>query len=187
MKKLLFLTGSRGEWGYIRPILRLAQMRDDVETALVVTNMHLLPGYGNSYREIENDGFRIDHKIRMAIEGGDHVSHAKSLGICLQALPDVLDVENPDWVVLAGDRGEQLMGAIAASYMYVPVAHIQAGEVSGNIDGMTRHAIGKLAHLHLAANEDAACRLIKLGEEPFRVHNVGAPQVDEMVNFRMLQ
>ena len=74
MKKLLFLTGSRGEWGYIRPILRLAQMRDDVETALVVTNMHLLPGYGNSYREIENDGFRIDHKIRMAIEGGDHVS-----------------------------------------------------------------------------------------------------------------
>lgn len=181
MKKLLFLTGSRGEWGYIRPILRLAQMRDDVETALVVTNMHLLPGYGNSYREIENDGFRIDHKIRMAIEGGDHVSHAKSLGICLQALPDVLDVENPDWVVLAGDRGEQLMGAIAASYMYVPVAHIQAGEVSGNIDGMTRHAIGKLAHLHLAANEDAACRLIKLGEEPFRVHNVGAPQVDEMV------
>ena len=69
MKKLLFLTGSRGEWGYIRPILRLAQMRDDVETALVVTNMHLLPGYGNSYREIENDGFRIDHKIRMAIEG----------------------------------------------------------------------------------------------------------------------
>lgn len=70
MKKLLFLTGSRGEWGYIRPILRLAQMRDDVETALVVTNMHLLPGYGNSYREIENDGFRIDHKIRMAIEGG---------------------------------------------------------------------------------------------------------------------
>lgn len=180
-KKLLFLTGSRGEWGYIRPILRLIQQRDDVDYRLVVTNMHLLPAYGNSYQEIERDGFTIHYKVRMAVEGGDHVSHAKSLGVCLEALPDILDVERPDWVVLAGDRGEQLMGAIAASYTYTPVAHIQAGELSGNIDGMTRHAIGKLAHMHLAANQDAADRLVKLGEEPFRVFNVGAPQVDEMV------
>ena len=143
--------------------------------------MHLLPAYGNSYREIEQDGFSIDYKIHMAIEGGDHVSHSKSLGVCLMSLPDILDVEKPDWVVLAGDRGEQLMGAISASYTYTPVAHIQAGELSGNIDGMTRHAIGKLVHLHLSANQDAADRLVKLGEEPFRVFNVGAPQIDEMV------
>ena len=146
-----------------------------------MTNMHLLPAYGNSYKEIEQDGFRINYRVRMAIEGGDHVSHAKSLGVCLAALPDILDVERPDWVVLAGDRGEQLMGAIAACYSYVPVAHIQAGELSGNIDGMTRHAIGKLTHLHLAANQDAADRLVRLGEESFRVFNVGAPQIDEMV------
>lgn len=181
VKKLLFLTGSRGEWGYIRPILRLIQQRDDVDYSLVVTNMHLLPAYGSSYKEIENEGFHVDHKIRMAIEGGDHVAHAKSLGVCLEALPDILDNESPDWVVLAGDRGEQLMGAIAASYCYIPVAHIQAGELSGNIDGMTRHSIGKLVHMHFAANQDAAERLIKLGEEPFRVFNVGAPQIDEMV------
>lgn len=181
MKKILFLTGSRGEWGYIRPILRLIQARDDVDYRLVVTNMHLLPTYGSSWREIERDGFVIHYKVRMAVEGGDHASHAKSLGVCLEALPDVLDVEQPDWVVLAGDRGEQLMGAIACSYTYTPVAHIQAGELSGNIDGMCRHAIGKLVHLHFAANQDAADRLVKLGEEPFRVFNVGAPQVDEMV------
>lgn len=184
MKKILFLTGSRGEWGYIRPILRLIQSRDDVDYRLVVTNMHLLPAYGNSCREIERDGFIIHHKVRMAVEGGDHASHAKSLGVCLEALPDILDVEHPDWVVLAGDRGEQLMGAIACSYTYTPVAHIQAGELSGNIDGMCRHAIGKLAHMHLAANADAADRLIRLGEEPFRVFNVGAPQIDEMVAAR---
>ena len=182
MKKMLFLTGSRGEWGYIRPILRLIRARDDVDYRLVVTNMHLLPAYGSSWQEIERDGFTIHHKVRMAVEGGDHASHAKSLGVCLEALPDILDVEHPDWVVLAGDRGEQLMGAIACSYTYTPVAHIQAGELSGNIDGMCRHAIGKLAHLHLAANEDAADRLMRLGEEPFRVFNVGAPQVDEMVS-----
>ncbi len=181
MKKIMILTGSRGEWGYIRPIMKLAQKRDDVKIVLVVTNMHLLSTFGDSYKEIENDGFQIDYKINMSLDGYNHVTHAKSLGICLMGLPDIIDGEKPDWILLAGDRGEQLMGAIAASYTYTPVAHIQAGEVSGNIDGMTRHAIGKLVHMHFAANEDAANRLRKLGEESFRIFNVGAPQVDEMV------
>lgn len=181
MKKILILTGSRGEWGYIRPILKLARERDDVDTVLVVTNMHLLSAYGDSYREIEKDGFKIDYKINMSLDGYNHITHAKSLGICLMGLPDIIDTEKPDWVLLAGDRGEQLMGAIAASYTYTPVAHIQAGEVSGNIDGMARHAIGKLVHMHLASNDDAYQRLIRLGEEPFRVFNVGAPQIDELV------
>ncbi len=182
MKKIMFLTGSRGEWGYIRPILRLIEQYKYVDYRLVVTNMHLLPSYGNSYREIENDGFKIHYKIHMSLEGDSHFTMTKSLGICLSALPDIIGNEKPDWLVLAGDRGEQLMGAIAAGYTYTPVAHIQAGEVSGNIDGMARHAIGKFVHLHFASNEDAKDRLIKLGEEPFRVYNVGAPQLDELVN-----
>lgn len=177
----MIITGSRGEWGYIRPILRLIENRDDVKAILVVTNMHLLPTYGNSYKEIEEDGFYIDYKVHMSLDGYSHVTQAKSLGIFLNSLPDIIDNEKPDWVLLAGDRGEQLMGAIASAYTYTPVAHIQAGEVSGNIDNMTRHAIGKLVHLHLASNKDAAERLVKLGEEKFRVHNVGAPQIDEMV------
>lgn len=181
MKKILFVTGSRGEWGYIRPILRLIDKRDDVEYRLVVTNMHLLSAYGNSYKEIENDGFTIHYKVHMSLDGYSHFTQAKSLGIFLMSLPDIIEGEKPDWVVLAGDRGEQLMGAIAAGYTYTPVAHIQAGEVSGNIDNMARHAIGKFVHLHLASNEDAKNRLLKLGEEPFRVHNVGAPQLDELV------
>lgn len=181
MKKILFVTGSRGEWGYIRPLLRLIDKRDDVEYRLVVTNMHLLAAYGNSYKEIENDGFTIHYKIHMSLDGYSHFTQAKSLGIFLMSLPDIIEGEKPDWVVLAGDRGEQLMGAVAAGYTYTPVAHIQAGEVSGNIDNMARHAIGKFVHLHLASNEDAKKRLLKLGEEPFRVHNVGAPQLDELV------
>ena len=181
MKKIIILTGSRGEWGYIRPLMKLARGRDDVQIKLIVTNMHLLSSYGDSYKEIENDGFNIDYRINMSLDGYNHVTQAKSLGICLMGLPDIIEVEKPDWLLLAGDRGEQLMGAIAASYTYTPVAHIQAGEVSGNIDGMARHAIGKLVHMHFAANEDAASRLLKLGEEPFRIFNVGAPQVDEMV------
>lgn len=181
MKKIMILTGSRGEWGYIRPIMRLMEARSDVEVKLIVTNMQLLENFGNTYQEIERDGFKIDYKLHMSLDGYNHYTQAKSLGICLMGLPDILDVEKPDWLLLAGDRGEQLMGAIAAAYTYTPIAHIQAGELSGNIDGMTRHAIGKFAHLHLASNEDAARRLIKLGEEEFRVKNVGAPQLDEMV------
>jgi GDP/UDP-N,N'-diacetylbacillosamine 2-epimerase (hydrolysing) len=179
--KLLFFTGSRGEWGYIRPILRLCQQRG-VDFALCVTNMHLLPAFGYSAGEIEKDGFKIDYRIHMALDGYTHATQAKSLGICLMSLVDVLTSCQPDWLVLAGDRGEQMMGAVAGAFCYVPIAHIQAGELSGNIDGMTRHAIGKFAHLHFAANEDAAKRLVKLGEERFRIHQVGAPQLDELVS-----
>ncbi len=179
-KKLLFVTGSRGEWGYIRPILRLCQKRDDVESSLCVTNMHLLPAFGMSKKEIENDGFTIDHTIYMAFDGYNHYSMAKSLGVFLSSFVDILASEEPSWIVLAGDRGEQLMSAIAGAFCYVPTAHIQAGELSGNIDGTSRHAIGKLAHIHFASNEDAAKRLRRLGEQPFRIHNVGAPQLDEL-------
>lgn len=178
----MFITGSRGEWGYIRPLLRLIKNRDDTQAVLVVTNMHLLPAYGTSYQEIERDGFRIDYRVHMSLDGYSYVTQAKSLGIFLTSLPDIIDNEKPDWILLAGDRGEQLMGAIAGAYTYTPVAHIQAGEVSGNIDNMTRHAIGKLVHIHFASNQDAADRLIRLGEEAFRVFNVGAPQLDEMVS-----
>ena len=97
----------------------------------------------------------------------------------------------PDWLVVAGDRGETLIATIAAGYANVPVAHIQAGELSGIIDGQARHAIGKFSNLHFASNYDAYKRLIKLGEEKFRVKEVGAPQLDDlykkMKNFLIFQ
>lgn len=108
VKKIMILTGSRGEWGYIRPIMELAKKKDDVKIVLVVTNMHLLSSYGNSYKEIENDGYKIDYKINMSLDGYNHVTHAKSLGICLMGIPDIIDVEKPDWILLAGDRGNSL-------------------------------------------------------------------------------
>jgi len=178
--RLLFITGSRGEWGYIRPILKRIEQEDVFEYSICATNMHLLPSFGSSLEEIESDGFKVDHKIYMSLDAYNHISQVKSLGIFLSSIADVLASSKPDWIILAGDRGEQLMGAIAGAFCYIPVAHIQAGELSGNIDGMTRHAIGKYAHIHFASNTDAYNRLISLGEEPFRVFNVGAPQVDEL-------
>lgn len=177
--KLLFINGSRGEWGYIRPIIRRCEQAG-IDYSICATNMLLLPGYGTLVDEIKRDGFRVDDEIYMSLEGNNHYTMAKSLGIFLTSFVDVLYRQRPNWIILAGDRGEQLMGSIAGAYTYTPVAHIQAGERSGNIDGTARHALGKFVHLHLAANQDAAERLLRLGEEPFRVHNVGAPQLDEL-------
>lgn len=177
--KLLFINGSRGEWGYIRPIIRRCE-KAGIDYSICATNMLLLPGYGTLVDEIKRDGFRVDDEIYMSLEGSNHYTMAKSLGIFLMSFIDVLYRQRPNWIILAGDRGEQLMGSIAGAYTYTPVAHIQAGERSGNIDGTARHALGKFVHLHLAANQDAADRLLRLGEEPFRVHNVGAPQLDEL-------
>ena len=177
--KLLFVNGSRGEWGYIRPIIRRCQ-EQSIDYSICATNMLMLSEYGLLVDEIKQDGFNVDDEIFMSLEGSNHYTMVKSLAIFLTSFVDVLYRQKPDWIILAGDRGEQLMSSIASAYTYTPVAHIQAGELSGNIDGITRHAIGKFAHLHLAANEDAANRLLKLGEEPFRVHNVGAPQLDEL-------
>jgi GDP/UDP-N,N'-diacetylbacillosamine 2-epimerase (hydrolysing) len=179
--KLLFLTGSRSEWGYIRPLIRLCEKRGVVHH-ICATNMLLLPAYGTLIDEIKKDGFTVSDEIYMALEGHNHYTMAKSLGVFFSSFVDTLNRVRPTWVVLAGDRAEQLMGAVAAAYTYTPVAHIQAGERSGNIDGVSRHAIGKLVHLHFAANEDAAARLRNLGEEAFRIHNVGAPQLDEIVD-----
>jgi UDP-hydrolysing UDP-N-acetyl-D-glucosamine 2-epimerase len=178
--KILFVNGSRGEWGYLRPVIRECQRRG-VDYSICATNMVLLPGYGSLIDEVRADGFNVSDEIFMSLEGHNHFTMVKSLSVFMTSFVDVLYRVKPDWVMLAGDRGEQLMAAVAAAYTYTPVAHIQAGERSGNIDGVTRHAIGKFVHLHLAANQDAANRLLKLGEEPFRVHLVGAPQLDELV------
>lgn len=183
MKRVIaVLTGSRGEWGYIRPVLQLLQNDEDLDYAMIVTNMHLLPEFGMSVNEILRDGFRVDERLYMTIDGYTATSMAKSLGLLLMELPTVLNRIKPDLLLLAGDRGEQLMGAIAGAHLRIPVAHIQAGELSGNIDGVVRHSITKLAHIHFAANRDFADRVLRLGEQEFRVHITGAPLVDELVN-----
>ena len=179
--KLLFFTGSRSEWGYLRPILEVCKKKK-VKFKICASNMLILDSFGEAAKEIEKDGFRIDEKIFMSLDGHNHVTMAKSLGILMSSFTDTLYREKPDWLVVAGDRGETLIATIAAAYMNIPIAHIQAGELSGNIDGQARHAIGKFAHLHFASNLDAFKRLKKLGEQEFRIFNYGAPQLDDLYN-----
>lgn len=179
-RKILFVTGSRGEWGYIRPIIKEIKKRGNLNYQICVTNMHLLPGFGTSFNEIQEDKFKVSKRILMALDGYTNESMAKSLGVFLMSFVDLLQNDKPDLICLAGDRGEQLMAAIAGSHLNIPVAHIQAGELSGNIDGISRHAIARFTHIHFSANRDATLRLSKSGEQKFRIYETGAPQLDDL-------
>ena len=177
--KVLFLTGSRSDWGYIKPVIDECK-KNKIKNYLCVTNMLLLDTFGTGVNDIINDGYKVDEEIYMSLDGYNTYTTTKSMGVFIISFTDVLKKYDPDWVILAGDRYETLIASIACAYTNTPIAHIQAGELSGNIDGVSRHAIGKFAHLHLASNKDAAMRLIKLGEEKFRVKVVGAPQLDQI-------
>jgi GDP/UDP-N,N'-diacetylbacillosamine 2-epimerase (hydrolysing) len=180
-RKILFIAGSRGEYGYIRPIIRQIEQDPDMEYEVLVTNMHLLPKFGESLKEFEKDNIKVDYKIFNTLDGYNNLTMAKSLGIFLLQIPEILEKSKPDIVLISGDRGEHLMAAIAASHMNIPVAHIQAGEKSGNIDGVVRHAITKMSHIHFSSNEDSYNRVKNLGEQEFRIFNTGAPLVDELL------
>jgi GDP/UDP-N,N'-diacetylbacillosamine 2-epimerase (hydrolysing) len=182
VRTIAVITGSRGEWGYIRPVLRLIEKDPGLDYRIIATNMHILPAFGMSVHEIEKDGFRVDERLFMTFDGYTAATMAKSLGCLLMELPTALQRMKPDMILLAGDRGEQLMGAIAGQHLSIPVAHIQAGELSGNVDGVVRHAITKLAHIHFAANEEFAERVRRLGEHEFRIFITGAPLVDELAS-----
>ncbi len=179
--KILFFTGSRGEWGYIRPILELCKKKK-LNYEICVSNTHLLDSFGYTIKEIEKDGFKVKHKIFMTLDGYNDFTTSKSMGVFIQSFTDVLFNAKPDWLLLAGDRGETFAASIASSYSNIPTAHIQAGELSGNIDGLARHAIGKMCHVHFASNQDAFKRLIRLGEQKKRIFKVGATQLDDIYN-----
>ena len=177
--KILFLTGSRSDWGYIKPIIEITR-KQKISHKLCVTNMLLLDSFGYGVNDIKKEGFKVHEEIYMSLDGFNEYTTVKSMGIFMISFTDILKAYKPDWVILAGDRYETMAAALACAYTNTPIAHIQAGELSGNIDGQARHAIGKFAHLHLASNEDAKKRLIRLGEERFRIRVVGAPQLDDI-------
>src|SRR3989344_4921219 len=176
-RKIAMITGTRAEFSYYHPIIEEVKRRPGLDYGIIATNTHVLDSFGNTINEIRKRGYKIEAAVYNTLDGYNRVTMAKSLSIFLMQLPELLEQMKADIVLIAGDRGEKLMAAIAGAYTYIPVAHIQAGELSGNIDGATRHAITKLAHIHFASNQDAFDRILRMGEEKKRVHLVGAPQL----------
>lgn len=179
--KLLFVLGSRGEWGYIRPLIKLAK-KSHHDVDIWCANMVVLSRFGNLSELIKNEGYPVAGEFYTALEGDDNIALAKSFGLTTLSAADWLMNHEYDWVIVSGDRIEQLAFVITASLKNLAICHIQAGERSGNIDGKNRHAIARYAHLHMAANQDAVERLIRSGEHESRVKLTGAPQLDDIVN-----
>ncbi len=177
-RKVCVVVTARPSYSRIKTALDAIVAHPDLELQLVVAASALLDRYGSAVRYILKDGFEIAARVSMVLEGENPTSMAKTTGLGLLELATVFDNLGPDVVVTIADRYETIATAIAAAYMNIPVAHVQGGEVTGSIDEKVRHAVTKLADLHLVATEMAAQRVIQMGEDPAKVHLTGCPSVD---------
>ncbi|MEE9393258.1 MAG: UDP-N-acetylglucosamine 2-epimerase [Planctomycetota bacterium] len=177
-RKICVVVTARPSYSRARSILKAVKDHPDLELQLVIAASALLDRYGATDRTIDEEGFSIDRRVYMILEGENLVTSAKSTGLGVVELATVFDNLKPDVVVTIADRFETMATAIAASYLHIPLAHIQGGEVTGSIDEKVRHAVTKLADIHFVASGPAAERVIKMGEEPSQVHVTGCPSID---------
>ncbi|MBI2050303.1 MAG: UDP-N-acetylglucosamine 2-epimerase (hydrolyzing) [Parcubacteria group bacterium] len=177
-RKVCFVITSKIHYGRSKLVLLHLRKRADVELSIVVAASALLDMYGNVLDDLERDGFAVNNKIVMTLEGGNTVAMAKTAGVGIMEFTTAFDNLKPDIVVVRGDRYEVLSAAVAAAYLNIPVAHLEGGDVSGTIDESVRHAISKLSHIHFPTNEQSAERIIRMGENPKYVFNVGATDIE---------
>ena len=181
-RKVFIITERRADYSRFKPIMSLLKRDPRFELDLCVTGIHLLEMSGMTAREIVADGFDVKYYLSIYDENSDEAkSMVLSLGKCITGLADILFDSKPDVILSGFDIAANLAVTIAGAHMNIPVAHIQGGEVTGNIDESIRHAMSKFAHYHFAANQDACERLVKMGERPDRVFNVGCPSIDAIL------
>lgn len=187
MRKIAVITGTRAEYGLAKSILKSIQKHPKLELALIVTGMHLSTEFGYTVKEIKRDGFKIDATLGTLHSADTGAAMTQTIGSCILKLADTLEDMRPDILLVLTDLGHTLAGAIAGAYMNIPVAHLHGGDVSGTVDESVRHAITKLSHVHFSATKKSAERIIKMGEEKWRVHVVGAPGLDVILNEKLIE
>lgn len=177
-RKICIVVNSRANYGRIKAVLRALKEHPGVQLQLVVGASALLHRFGNVRSIIEGDGYSIDGTVYSIVEGENPTTMAKSTGLAIIELATTFENLKPDAVLTVADRFETLATAVAASYMNLPLAHTQGGEVTGSIDESVRHAVSKLAHIHFPATRKATENLIRMGEDPSTVHWTGCPAMD---------
>ena len=177
-RKICFVVNSRANYARIKTAILACMNHKNLETFVIVGASGVLYRFGNVSELIEADGIDIESKLYTVVEGNDPIAMAKTTGLSLIDLAQEFHRIKPDVVVTVADRYETIATAIAASYMNIPVAHTQGGEVTGSIDESVRHAITKLSHIHFPATKNAADILLKLGESAEKVFWVGCPALD---------
>lgn len=190
MKKnrlILGVTGIRSDYEIMSSVFKAIKNHPDLELKLVATGAHLSEEYGLTVEDIYKDGFEIDEKIESLINGDTLSSRVKGLGIQLQGLVQTVDRIKPDFLLVLGDREEAITTALVGAYMNIPTAHLCGGDRAiGNVDDQVRHAVTKLAHIHFVTNNESASRVAGMGEQAFRIFNVGNPGLDRLVEIPSL-
>ena len=177
-RKICIVITARPSYSRIKTAIKEIADHPNLDLSLIVAGPALLKRYGNVVDFIESDGFSIDYKLSTMIEGENLLSSTKSVGLGIVELSAAFAEIKPDAVVTIADRFETMATAVCAAYMNIPLAHIQGGEVTGNIDEKVRHSITKLADYHFVATDDAYERVVKLGENFKYVFNTGCPSID---------
>jgi len=177
-RDICVVVTARPSYSRIKTAIRAIEDHHDLNLQLVIGASALLHRYGDTIDYIERDGFNISARVYMVVEGENPIASAKSTGLGLVELTTIFDNLKPDVVITIADRYETLATAVAASYMNVPVAHVQGGEVTGSIDEKVRHAVTKLSNLHFVATQKAAERVERMGEDPDAIFVTGCPSVD---------
>jgi len=178
MRRVCYISGARADFGLMRSTLQRLRDTPGLVLSVLATGMHLSRDYGHTVDEIAAAGLTVTTRISVPLEPATGATMARNIGTMLGGFVDAFETERPDVVLLLGDRGEMLAGALAAIHLNIPVAHIHGGERSGTVDEPVRHAVSKLAHLHFTATAGARARLIRMGEAPGRIHVTGAPGLD---------
>ena len=187
MRKICVITGTRAEYGLLYWLMKKIDADKDLELQIIVTGMHLSPEFGNTYEQIEKDGFVITRKVNILLSSDSEVSISKSMGLGMIGFADVFNDIQPNLIVVLGDRFEIFSAVSAAMIAKVPVVHLHGGEVTeGAFDESIRHAITKMSHLHFTATEEYQRRVIQLGEHPEKVFNVGGLGIDNINKLKLL-
>lgn len=180
MKKIIAVTGIRSEYFILQPVFEELVKRGDIDLKVVVTGTHISPLHGNTYKFIEEDGYNTI-KLETLLSSDSLSGRCKSVGIQIMGLTDIVMQEKPDWLMVLGDREESITTATVGTYLNIPVIHICGGDkVVGNIDDSVRHAVTKLSHLHFPTTVENGERILRMGEEPWRVNVVGNPALDSI-------
>lgn len=188
MREIGVVTVARSDYGIYLPVLRRIASEPSLRLRLLVGGSHLAPEFGETWREIERDGFAVDERVEMLLASDRPEGTAKSIGLGVMGFAQVFGRRAPDLLVVLGDRFEMYSAALAALPFRIPLAHIHGGESTrGAIDEALRHSMTKLSHLHFVATEEYARRVIQLGEEPWRVTISGAPALDHLGALELLE
>lgn len=188
MRKICVVTGTRAEYGLLYRLMKIIQTSPVTRLQIIATNMHLSPQFGNTYMEIEADGFSIDRKVPMIVEGPDNANTTlKSMAKAIAGFADAFEELKPDLLLVLGDRYEILAAATAALISRIPIAHISGGDLTeGAFDDAIRHSITKMSHLHFPTADVYRKRIIQLGEQPETVFNTGNLGVENVRTMTLL-